>query len=87
MKKVTSFAALIVLMIGLASCQADSALSEQDGLYDAACTTCGDDIEEAACTTCGDDIEENAACTTCGDDIEEVAACTTCGDDIEENGQ
>ena len=83
MRKVASLAALFVLMIGLTACEADNS---QEALYDAACTTCGDDIEtNSACTTCGDDIETDAACTTCGDDIETDAACTTCGDDIENN--
>lgn len=71
MKKVASFAALIVLMIGLTACESDTALSEQDALYDAECTTCGDVIEkDADCTTCGDVIEKDADCTTCGDVIE-----------------
>lgn len=72
MKKVASFAALIVLMIGLTACESDTALSEQDALYDADCTTCGGDIEgDANCTTCGGDIEIDADCTTCGGDIED----------------
>lgn len=60
MKKITCLAALFVLMIGLTACEADNALSDQDALYDAACTTCGDVIDEdAACTTCSGEIPEN----------------------------
>ena len=71
MKKVASFAALIVLMIGMTACESDSALSEQDALYDAECTTCSDDMDtDADCTTCGDDMDTDALCTTCGDDMD-----------------
>jgi len=71
MRKVASFAALIVLMVGLTACESDTALSEQDALYDAECTTCGDDMDnDANCTTCGDDMDTDAICTTCGDDMD-----------------
>ena len=84
MKKVASFAALFVLMIGLTACESDTALSEQDALYDAECTTCGADIDkDADCTTCGADIDKDADCTTCGADIDKDAECTTCGADID----
>ena len=83
MRKVASLAALFVLMIGLTACEADNS---QEALYDAACTTCGSDIEDdAACTTCGSDIDYDSACTTCGSDIDTDAACTTCGSDIDDN--
>ena len=71
MKKVASFAALIVLMIGLTACESDTALLEQDALYDAECTTCGGDMDkDADCTTCGGDMDKDSECTTCGGDMD-----------------